>query len=80
MRVVVKIGTSSLTTAEGSIDPAAVAKLADDVAALRAAGTNVVIVTSAAIAAGLPRLGYRDGTRPTDPDVLRAASAIGQPV
>lgn len=78
MRAVVKIGTSSLTTAEGSIDPDAVAKLADEVAALRAAGTDVVIVTSAAISAGLPRLGYRDGTRPADPDLLRAASAIGQ--
>ncbi|MEL7209652.1 MAG: hypothetical protein AAGK32_15685 [Actinomycetota bacterium] len=78
MRAVVKIGTSSLTSDDGSVDPGAVSKLAAEVAALRAAGREVVVVTSAAISAGLPRLGFRNGSRPSDPDILRAASAVGQ--
>ncbi len=78
MRVVVKIGTSSLTTDAGTVNPGAVAKLADEVAGLRGADNDVVIVTSAAISVGLPRLGYRADNRPTDPDLLRAASAVGQ--
>lgn len=54
-------------------------KLAAEVAKVHRAGHQVVLVSSAAIAAGLPALGY-DSTarRPSDPDVLRAASAIGQ--
>lgn len=78
MRAVVKIGTSSLTTDDGSIAPVAVAKLASEVAELRAEGRQVVVVTSAAISAGLPLLGYGNGSRPTDTAVLRAASAVGQ--
>ncbi len=79
MRVAVKVGTSSLTNRTGDLDVAAMQKLAADVAKVRAAGHQVVLVSSAAIAAGLPALGY-DSTarRPSDPDVLRAASAIGQ--
>lgn len=76
--VVVKIGSSSLTTAAGDISDAAVNKLAVEVAGARAAGHHVVIVTSAAIAAGLKPLGFDGGDRPRDPAMLRAASAIGQ--
>jgi glutamate 5-kinase len=76
--VVVKIGTSSLTDATGAILPAAIEKLCGEVAALRAAeGFRVVIVTSGAIAAGLPVLGLHS-PRPTDSAVLQAASAVGQ--
>ncbi len=78
MRVVVKIGTSSLTVPEGSINEPAVAKLASEVADLRSDGHEVVVVTSAAIAAGLPLLGFVDGQRPADAGLLRAASAVGQ--
>lgn len=77
-RLVVKIGTSSLTTGYGDISDGAVAKLATEVAAVHQSGHQVVIVTSAAIAAGLPSLGYTGLTRPRDADLLRAASAIGQ--
>jgi glutamate 5-kinase len=76
--VVVKIGTSSLTDDEGAILPAAVAKLCDEVAVLRAEGRPVVVVTSAAIAAGLPELGLGGAARPRDPVTLQAVSAIGQ--
>ena len=61
MIVVTKIGTSSITTASGDIDEAAVAKFCAEAAALRSLGHRVVLVTSGAIAAGLPALGYTDG-------------------
>ena len=55
--VVVKIGTSSITGASGEIDVDAVGKFCAEVAAAREAGHRVVVVTSGAIAAGLPALG-----------------------
>ena len=55
--VVVKIGTSSLTNADGVIDASVIAKVADEVATLRSGGTPVTIVTSGAIAAGMPVMG-----------------------
>lgn len=77
MRIVVKIGTSSLTDASGTIDHGAVTKVAGEVADLRAAGHVVVVVTSGAISAGLPSLGL-GGARPTDLPTLQAVSAVGQ--
>ena len=76
--VVAKIGTSSITDAHGDIDADAVAKFCRDVAALRAAGHRVVVVTSGAIAAGLPAIGMGGDLRPTDAVTLQAVSAIGQ--
>ena len=78
MIVVAKIGTSSLTDDDGSIRVAALAKLADEVAAARAAGHRVVVVTSGAIAAGLPAIGLSSAERPRDPVTLQAISAVGQ--
>ena len=75
--LVAKIGTSSLTDERGVIVTAAIIKLCAEVAAARATGRPVVLVTSGAIAAGLPVLGLGD-PRPTDPAVLQAASAVGQ--
>ncbi len=76
--VVVKVGSSSLTDDEGAIDRALVAKLCDEVAALRADGYWVVVVTSGAIAAGLPALGMGGDARPRDAVTLQAVSAVGQ--
>lgn len=76
--VVVKIGTSSLTDEEGRVDASAVAKLCREAAELRAAGTDVVIVTSAAIAAGLPELGLGGDNRPSDARTLQAVATVGQ--
>lgn len=56
-RLVVKIGSATLTTSESSIDYGFLNDLADQVARVRAAGWDVVIVTSAAIACGLEALG-----------------------
>jgi glutamate 5-kinase len=75
--LVAKIGTSSLTRESGEIDTGAIVKVCAEVAALRHAGHQVVVVTSGAIAAGLPALGL---TRADAPDVatLQAVSAVGQ--
>ena len=74
--VVVKVGTSSITDERGRIVEQAIAKLCSEVADLRAAGDQVVVVTSGAVAAGLPVLGLHP--RPSDPAILQAVSAVGQ--
>jgi glutamate 5-kinase len=78
MIVIVKIGTSSLTDDEGAIVVAAIAKLCGEVAAVRALGHEVVIVSSGAIGAGLPVLGLGGDRRPRDAVTLQAVSAVGQ--
>jgi glutamate 5-kinase len=75
--VVAKIGTSSLTDPAGRIVPSAIGKLCGEVASLKEDGHLVVVVTSGAIAAGLPLLGMSE-RRPVDPAVLQAVSAVGQ--
>ncbi len=77
MNVVAKIGTSSITDERGEISQAAIDKLTSEVAVLRSQGHRVVVVTSGAIAAGLPALGL-SGARPTDIATLQAISAVGQ--
>jgi glutamate 5-kinase len=75
--VVVKIGSSSVTTGAGRVDGSAIAKLAGEVAEASAAGHRVVVVTSGAIAAGWTALAP-DQPRPSDPATLQAVSAVGQ--
>ena len=75
-RVVVKVGSSSLTTAEGGIDPARVRSLVDTLGALRARDAEVVLVSSGAIAAGLTPLGLV--RRPRDLATQQAAASVGQ--
>ncbi|WP_419946248.1 glutamate 5-kinase [Candidatus Poriferisodalis sp.] len=74
-RLIAKIGTSSITTSGGQVDLDAVAKLASDVADVRAGGHEVIVVTSGAITAGVQRLNVE---RPTEPERLQALSAVGQ--
>ncbi|MCU1357309.1 MAG: glutamate 5-kinase [Acidimicrobiales bacterium] len=76
--VVAKIGTSSITDDQGQIDVAAIAKFCAEVAGLYQAGHQVLVVTSGAIAAGLPAIGLGGDRRPTDAVTLQAVSAIGQ--
>ncbi|MBK5223970.1 MAG: glutamate 5-kinase [Acidimicrobiia bacterium] len=78
MIVVVKIGTSSITDEQGEIARHAIEKLCAEVALARSAGHQVVIVTSGAIAAGLPALGMGGRLRPRDARTLQAVSAVGQ--
>lgn len=77
--IVVKIGTSSLTDERGVIVGDMVRKVAGEVARLRADGDRVVVVSSGAIAAGLPQLGLDATQRPGDAVTLQAASSVGQP-
>ncbi len=77
MRVVVKVGTSSVTVDGGAIDDGAIASLAGEVAAARGDGHEVVVVSSGAVAAGVAALGL--DSRPSDISTLQALSAAGQP-
>ena len=74
---VVKIGTSSVTSETGELHDTALVKLCAEIAAVRDAGHEVVLVCSGAVAAGMPVLGLAE--RPTDIGTLQAIAAIGQP-
>jgi glutamate 5-kinase len=76
MRVVVKIGTSSLTDDNGAINEVALAKISNEIAQVRALGHEVVLVSSGAVAAGVAALGLT--SRPTDMPTLQALAAAGQ--
>ena len=76
-RVVLKVGSSSLTGAAGSaLDSSAVAKIVDLATSLRARGAEVLIVSSGAIAAGLAPLKLT--ARPKDLPTQQAAASVGQ--
>ena len=75
-RVVVKVGSSSLTTAAGGIDPVRVRRLVEVLAAARGRGAEVVLVSSGAIAAGLAPLGLTK--RPRSLAAQQAAASVGQ--
>ena len=74
--VVVKIGTSSLTEKSGRLDVGRLRALTGQVADLRDAGHQVILVTSAAIAAGYSRLGYHE--RPVSVPAKQACAAVGR--
>jgi glutamate 5-kinase len=76
MRVVAKIGTSSLTNERGVVDREAVARLSDQTAAVRAAGHEILLVSSGAVSAGVAAVGLP--VRPTDMPTLQALAAAGQ--
>ncbi|MBM3705311.1 MAG: glutamate 5-kinase [Actinobacteria bacterium] len=75
-RAVVKIGTSSLTDEGGILDKAKMKKFAAEVSSAAGRGTEMIVVTSGAIAAGLQFLGIKK--RPSDISTLQAAAAVGQ--
>jgi glutamate 5-kinase len=75
-RVVVKVGSSSLTTGVGEIADEAITALAAALAARRSAGIQVVLVSSGAIASGLVPLGLT--RRPSDLATQQAAASVGQ--
>jgi glutamate 5-kinase len=74
--LVVKVGTNALTTPSGLFDAGRLAGLADAIEARMKAGTDVVIVSSGAIAAGIDPLGLSG--RPTDLATKQAAASVGQ--
>ncbi|MCL2680466.1 MAG: glutamate 5-kinase [Coriobacteriia bacterium] len=75
-RVVVKVGSNTLTNAAGAIDRRYIASLADQLSELTREGHQVVLVSSGAIAAGREVLGL--SCRPDDMATLQAAASIGQ--
>jgi glutamate 5-kinase len=75
-RVVVKVGSSSLTTPAGGIDEQRITALTDALAARAGDGTQLVLVSSGAIAAGLAPLGL--SRRPRDLATQQAAASVGQ--
>src|SRR5690242_7760730 len=75
-RVVVKVGSSSLTTPDGEIDGMRIGALAAALSARRQDGGQVVLVSSGAIASGLAPLGL--SKRPRDLATQQAAASVGQ--
>ena len=75
-RVVVKVGSSSLTSIANSLDELAVATVTDVLAKAHARNVEVVFVSSGAIAAGLAPLGL--SRRPKDLSTQQAAASVGQ--
>ena len=76
-RVVIKVGSSTLTGSAGhDLDESAVDALVQIIADLRSRGAEVVLVSSGAIAAGLAPLGLK--VRPKDLATQQAAASVGQ--
>lgn len=75
-RVVVKVGSSSLTDRSGALDPVRLEALVEALVALRGRGTDVVLVSSGAMASGMRPLRLKH--RPRDLASKQAAAAVGQ--
>ncbi|WP_058234201.1 glutamate 5-kinase [Devriesea agamarum] len=75
-RIVIKVGSSSLTTADGHLDRARINDLVDVIARTHRDGREIVLVTSGAIAAALDILGL--DRRPSDVIAQQAAASVGQ--
>ena len=75
-RIVVKIGTSSLTDKQSRLDPRKVRKFAMETMGLRRKGKEVIIVSSGAIGAGIGHLNLKH--RPKRMPQLQASAAVGQ--
>lgn len=75
-RIVVKIGSSSLTNAKGEIDKVRLMDHVQAIAELKNQGHDVLLVSSGAVAAGFKQLGYP--ARPVTVKGKQAAAAVGQ--
>ncbi|MBR2343579.1 MAG: glutamate 5-kinase [Clostridia bacterium] len=76
MRIVVKIGTSTLTHANGCVNLRRFEALCRTVSDIKNAGNEIILVSSGAIAAGVGKLNLRE--RPHDIAGKQAAAAVGQ--
>lgn len=76
MRIVVKVGTHAIARRSGHPDHAALAKLVDQLCALKSLGHEVVFVSSGAVAAGVEALGLK--SRPKDTNDVQMCAAVGQ--
>ena len=76
LRVVVKVGTSTLTHDTGKLNLKNMEHLARTLADLEGMGHEMILVSSGAIAIGSTKLGQRE--RPTELRMKQAAAAVGQ--
>ena len=76
--IVVKVGTSGITTSDGKLSHTEMEKLASQIAAATKQGDKIVLVTSGAVAAGIAELGIPP--KPKDVAFQQAAAATGQSV
>ena len=76
MRIVIKLGTSTLTHATGHLNIRRVELLAKVISDIKNAGHQVILVSSGAIGMGVGKLGLR--CRPADIPTKQAAAAVGQ--
>ena len=75
-RIIIKAGSSLVTNEGRGVDLEAVSRWAGQIAGLRSAGKDVILVSSGAIAEGMRRLGWSQ--RPREMHQLQAAAAVGQ--
>jgi len=76
--IVVKVGTSGITTSEGKLDQEEMQRLTNQIAAAHKQDNKIVLVTSGAVAAGIAELGI--ASKPNDIVFQQAAAATGQSV
>jgi len=76
MRIVIKIGTSTLTHSTGLLNIRRVEKLCDVMSDLKNAGHQIILVSSGAIGMGVGKLSLKE--RPSDIPTKQAAAAVGQ--
>lgn len=75
-RIVLKFGSSSLTSPEGGLDPSKIEYFAREIATLHERGEEQIIVSSGAVAAGFRHIGYK--SRPKQLHEKQASAAVGQ--
>jgi glutamate 5-kinase len=75
-RIVVKIGSSLVASRESGLRPDRIDRLADEIAHLRNAGREIILVSSGAIVSGITKLGLKE--YPKSLPVKQAAAAVGQ--
>ena len=75
-RIVVKLGTGVITSGIGQLDTARIAAISAQLAKLRTAGTEVIVVSSGAVGLGMGRLGL--AKKPKEVTKKQACAAVGQ--
>ena len=76
MRIVIKVGTSTLAYSTGMLNIRRVEELCRVMSDLKNAGNEVILISSGAIGMGVGKLGL--GKRPSDIPTKQAAAAVGQ--
>ena len=76
MRIVIKIGTSTLAYETGLLNIRRVEELCRVMSDLKNAGNEIILISSGAIGMGVGKLGLK--SRPTDIPTKQAAAAVGQ--